>query len=175
MESFRGLTYWWRIPPALRDVSNPEELFLRIGLHLASASEGEILFVNEAFRKQFGERQAESLIFGQPGSKRTDGQTLSSLAATRAISAEQHEPSFSQFLDDASGKWFDVRAREIRWVDGRLANMLVAVDVSVRHELEEKQRLQEKIDRDPHNSRHLLLSSIQTNDPRKASVQLLLR
>jgi PAS domain S-box-containing protein len=79
--------------------------------------EGDILFVNEAFRKQFGERRAETLVFGQP--------------------------SFSQYLDEASGKWFDLRSREIRWVDGRLAHMLVAVDVSVRHELEEKQRQQE--------------------------------
>lgn len=51
VESFCGLTYWWRIPPALRDVSNPEELFLRIGLHLASASEGEILFVHDLVQR----------------------------------------------------------------------------------------------------------------------------
>jgi C4-dicarboxylate-specific signal transduction histidine kinase len=101
------------------------------------------LFVNEAFRKQFGERRAETLIFGQPGSKRSETQTMMSLTLSRAASADLSQPSFSQFLDEATGKWFDIRAREIRWVDGRLAKMLVAVDVSVRRELEEKQRLQE--------------------------------
>ena len=45
VENFRGLTYWWRIPPALRDVSEPEELFRSVGLHLASVPLGEILFV----------------------------------------------------------------------------------------------------------------------------------
>ncbi len=105
--------------------------------------EGEILFVNEAFRKQFGERRAETLIFGHLAGQRSDTQNIMSLALNRAASEDPSQPSFSQFLDEASGKWFDIRTREIRWVDGRLAKMLVAVDVSVRHELEEKQRLQE--------------------------------
>lgn len=43
--NFRAFTYWWRIPPALRDASDPEALFRRIGLHLASIREEEILFV----------------------------------------------------------------------------------------------------------------------------------
>jgi PAS domain S-box-containing protein len=105
--------------------------------------EGDILFVNEAFRKQFGERRAETLIFGPLGALRTDSQNMTHLAVNRSNNAAIDQPSFSQFLDEQSGKWFDIRAREIRWVDGRLAKMLVAVDVSVRHELEEKQRLQE--------------------------------
>lgn len=45
VENFRELAYWWRIPPALRDVSDPEALFRRIGLHLASIPSGEVLFV----------------------------------------------------------------------------------------------------------------------------------
>jgi hypothetical protein len=44
-DSFRAFTYWWRIPPTLREVRDPEELFRRIGLHLASIREEEILFV----------------------------------------------------------------------------------------------------------------------------------
>lgn len=45
VDNFWAFTYWWRIPPALRDVSDPEELFRRIGLHLASIPAEEILFV----------------------------------------------------------------------------------------------------------------------------------
>lgn len=45
VDNFRAFTYWWRIPPVLRDASDPEELFRRIGLHLASIREEEILFV----------------------------------------------------------------------------------------------------------------------------------
>jgi hypothetical protein len=44
-DSFQTFTYWWRIPPALRDASDPEELFRRIGLHLASIPAEEIRFV----------------------------------------------------------------------------------------------------------------------------------
>lgn len=43
--NFRELVYWWRIPPALRDVDNPDEVFRRIGLHLLSASNTEVTFV----------------------------------------------------------------------------------------------------------------------------------
>lgn len=45
VDNFRAFTYWWRIPPTLREVSDPEELFRRIGLHLASIRAEEILFV----------------------------------------------------------------------------------------------------------------------------------
>jgi two-component system sensor kinase FixL len=42
------------------------------------------------------------------------------------------------------GRWFEVRSRHIRWVDGSAVEMLVATDVSRRHEIEEQQREQDR-------------------------------
>ncbi|HWS73852.1 MAG TPA: PAS domain S-box protein, partial [Quisquiliibacterium sp.] len=42
------------------------------------------------------------------------------------------------------GRWYEVRARRIRWVDGRPVRMVVATDVSRRHEAEEQHRQQEE-------------------------------
>ncbi len=41
-------------------------------------------------------------------------------------------------------RWYEVRARRIRWVDGRPVRMVVATDVSRRHEAEEQHRQQEE-------------------------------
>ncbi len=35
---------------------------------------------------------------------------------------------------DAQQKWFDVRARYLQWTDGRLAQMLIATDVTARRQ-----------------------------------------
>jgi PAS domain S-box-containing protein len=85
--------------------------------------EGAMLFVNEAYKKQFEQRVASTL--------------------PRPAQISQSQSAFSQFFDEPSGKWFEVRTRVIRWVDGQWATIWVAVDVSVRHDLEQKQRQQE--------------------------------
>lgn len=51
VENFSELVYWWRIPPVLRDVGDPEELFRRIGLHLVATSDGEISFVLDLIQR----------------------------------------------------------------------------------------------------------------------------
>lgn len=43
-----------------------------------------------------------------------------------------------------SGKWFEVRSRQIRWVDGRPVRMIVATDITRRHEVEEQHRQQDE-------------------------------
>ncbi|NBS65334.1 MAG: PAS domain S-box protein [Betaproteobacteria bacterium] len=49
------------------------------------------------------------------------------------------------------GRWFELRARDIRWVDGRLVQMLVATDITARREADEQLHRQElKLQ---HNSR----------------------
>lgn len=45
VDNFRAFTSQWRIPSALRDVSDPEELFRRMGLHLVSIPAEEVWFV----------------------------------------------------------------------------------------------------------------------------------
>jgi PAS domain S-box-containing protein len=41
-------------------------------------------------------------------------------------------------------RWFAVRPREIRWVDGRMVRMIVAADITRKHQIEEQHREQEQ-------------------------------
>ncbi|OWF65565.1 PAS domain-containing sensor histidine kinase [Polynucleobacter hirudinilacicola] len=47
-------------------------------------------------------------------------------------------------LDDGSNKWFEVRRRFIPWVDGHLAQLLIATDITMRKEADDLARQQEE-------------------------------
>jgi len=47
-------------------------------------------------------------------------------------------------LDDGSNKWFEVRRRFIPWVDGHLAQLLIATDITIRKEADDLARQQEE-------------------------------
>lgn len=49
-----------------------------------------------------------------------------------------------EVLHPQLGRWYEVRTRRIRWVDGRPVRMVVATDVSRRHEAEEQHRRQDE-------------------------------
>ena len=44
------------------------------------------------------------------------------------------------------GKWLEVRSRYLNWVDGRLAQMVIATDITARLRAEEQAKLQDDID-----------------------------
>ncbi len=91
-----------------------------------SASGGaELLFANRMYRSQFG----------------TDGRRHESLLAARDAS-DPGAPG--EVFDPTLVRWFEVRNRQIRWVDGSAVEMLVATDVTRRHEIEEQQREQDR-------------------------------
>jgi len=47
-------------------------------------------------------------------------------------------------LDDGSNKWFEVRRRFIPWVDGHLAQLLIATDITIRKEADDLARQQQE-------------------------------
>ncbi len=47
-------------------------------------------------------------------------------------------------LNDGSNKWYEVRRRFIPWVDGHLAQLLIATDITIRKEADELARQQEE-------------------------------
>ena len=85
---------------------------------------GAPLFTNRSFRQLFPEGTAELHLPGHDGS------------ALGWIPREVRQAS--------RGRWFEVRARQIRWVDDSPVRMLVATDVTRRHEAEELQREQDQ-------------------------------
>ena len=86
-----------------------------------SPAEPELLFANRMYRQLFG-------ITG-----------AGHLALLRASVDSGSNETFHPPL----GRWFELRPREIRWVDGRLVQMLVATDSTARREADEQLHRQE--------------------------------
>ena len=85
-----------------------------------------LLFANREYQRLFGDR-AE-------GHRRL---------ATRLLGAAA-ELHAGEALDEETGRWFDVRLRDIRWVDGRAAELQIATDITLRKETEEIVRQQQE-------------------------------
>jgi PAS domain S-box-containing protein len=113
-----------------------------------SVQQGELLFANRTYRHWFGaEARGHSLLAGTPlslpelpsGDEQSDdggfsGLPAQALADLGAAPREVYVPKLQV--------WFDVRARYLQWTDGRLAQMLIATDVTVRRQSEELARQQ---------------------------------
>jgi PAS domain S-box-containing protein len=85
------------------------------------AEGGELLFANRMYRQLFGVSPE-----GHQTLLRSEGEAVG-----------------SEVFHAALGRWFELRAREIRWVDGRLVKMLVATDITARREADEQLDRQE--------------------------------
>jgi len=114
---------------------------LEAAVSVLSVAQGELLFANRSYRLWFG---ADSRGHAQLAGAEEN------LAALRE--ADDSVDSFgglpTQELTEAAGdarevfierlqKWFDVRARYVQWTDGRLAQMLIATDITARRRAEE--------------------------------------
>lgn len=89
-----------------------------------AAISGPLLFANRMYRRLFGADAA-----GHHG-----------LLAGQALAGDREPWLPSEVFDERLTRWFELRLRRIRWVDGRGAQMLVATDVTRRREAEEAQR-----------------------------------
>jgi hypothetical protein len=88
--------------------------------------QAELLFANRAYREAFGSGTA--------------GHTRLSPHATAGAVSEQD----AEVQDAVTGRWYDVRTREIRWVDGRAVRLQIATDVTLRKATAEIVRQQEE-------------------------------
>jgi PAS domain S-box-containing protein len=114
---------------------------LDASVSVLSVAQGELLFANRSYRLWFG------------GDARGHG------ALAGGVTASSFLPEADEEVDNLSGlptqeltetgvhprevyveslqKWFDVRARYLQWTDGRLAQMLIATDITARLRAEE--------------------------------------
>jgi signal transduction histidine kinase len=118
---------------------------LDAAVSVMSVQQGELLFANRSYRLWFGaDPTGHSQLAGQalpitllPSSRETsdDVDNLSGLPA-------EHLTSFGadprEVYVESQKKWFDVRSRYLQWTDGRLAQMLIATDVTARRRIEEQ-------------------------------------
>ena len=119
---------------------------LDASVSVLSVQQGELLFVNRSYRLWFGgdARGHLTMAGGVVGAnydaerdQAVDNQVdnLSGLP-TEALTDAGASPR-EVYVDNLQ-KWFDVRARYLQWTDGRLAQMLIATDITARLRAEEQ-------------------------------------
>ncbi|MFV0679433.1 PAS domain-containing sensor histidine kinase [Ottowia sp.] len=104
----------------------------------------ELLFANRLYRQWFGGTTDGHLkLVARAGTLEVAasdesldtidsfaGLPLDSLSST--LAADQSEVYIERL-----GKWLEVRSRYLNWVDGRLAQMVIATDITARHQAQE--------------------------------------
>ncbi|MFY9510032.1 MAG: PAS domain S-box protein, partial [Rubrivivax sp.] len=121
---------------------------LDASVSVLSVQQGELLFTNRSYRLWFGgDARGHGLLSGgvtgaefQPGGGGDDDvDNLSGLPTEELMEAGT---SPREVFVESLQKWFDVRARYLQWTDGRLAQMLIATDITARLRAEEQASVQ---------------------------------
>ena len=116
---------------------------LEAAVSVQSVQQGELLFANRSYRLWFGaDPDGHALLASGAvpnmslvdltGHDDEDGLSGLPTQELTGLGANPREV-YAATLD----KWFDVRARYLQWTDGRLAQMLIATDVTARRRAEE--------------------------------------
>jgi PAS domain S-box-containing protein len=116
---------------------------LDASVSVLSVQQGELLFANRSYRLWFGgdarghQQMAGGVVGVAPYSADTDDEVdaLSGLP-TQELTEGGVNPR--EVFVESLQKWFDVRARYLQWTDGRLAQMLIATDITARLRAEEQ-------------------------------------
>ncbi len=117
---------------------------LDAAISVAPLGSDELLFANKPYRAWFGGEVSGHLSLiaqaGVPETKPTDDalDEVDGLAGfpTDTLTAAQSENA-EIFLPELS-KWLEVRSRYLTWVDGRLAQVVIATDITPRRHAEEQ-------------------------------------
>ena len=107
----------------------------------------QLLFANRFYRENFGE--------DSKGHFKLAGNNLETLHDVAEDLQEsppgiptsflyQESDSEEVQLEDGSNKWYEVRRRFIPWVDGHLAQLLIATDITIRKEADDLARQQQE-------------------------------
>ena len=113
---------------------------LDAAVSVLSVQQGELLFANRSYRLWFGaDARGHGLLAGDEPSLAPppDGEdAVDSFGGLPASELTQTGAEPREIYVEPLQKWFDVRARYLQWTDGRLAQMLIATDVTARHQAE---------------------------------------
>ena len=117
---------------------------LDAAVSVLSVQQSELLFANRSYRMWFGaDPKGHALLASSSLSlpfapADDDGDAVDSLSGlpTESLTASGADPR--EVYVDTLKKWFDVRSRYLQWTDGRLAQMLIATDITSRRRIEEQ-------------------------------------
>jgi PAS domain S-box-containing protein len=113
---------------------------LDAAVSVLSVQQGELLFANRSYRLWFGaDALGHALLAGDdidamPSSEAEDSVESMGGLPTQELTEIGSDPR--EVLIEPLNKWFDVRVRYLQWTDGRLAQMLIATDVTSRRNAE---------------------------------------
>ena len=109
----------------------------------------ELLFANRFYRENFGnDSKGHFHLIGNEDSNKTlrniaeDLQDSPPGIPTSFLYQESEAEEIE--LSDGSNRWYEVRTRFIPWVDGHLAQLLIATEITQRKEAEDLARQQEE-------------------------------
>lgn len=152
---------------SLIDISEPkkireelaasQERFITIlnGLDAAVSSvvdleNDQLLFANRFYCENFGDdSKGHSLLSGDTNNLKTLHEVAEALQESPPFGIPtsflyQESESEAVQLSESNNRWYEVRRRFIPWVDGRLAQLLIATDITARKEADELSRQQEE-------------------------------
>ncbi|SIQ20437.1 PAS domain S-box-containing protein [Pseudacidovorax sp. RU35E] len=117
---------------------------LDASVSVAPLGSEELLFANKMYRAWFGSDTVGHLgMVAQAGaapspSHANDLDDVDPLAGlpTDALTAAQ--PANNEIFVPHLNKWLEVRSRYLTWVDGRLAQLVIATDITARRDAEEQ-------------------------------------
>jgi PAS domain S-box-containing protein len=115
---------------------------LEAAVSVLSVQQGELLFANRSYRLWFGaDARGHALLAGATHAPINftpdhddEVDNLGGLP-TQELTEAGSDPR--EVFVESLQKWFDVRTRYLQWTDGRLAQMLIATDITVRRRAEE--------------------------------------
>ncbi|WP_296699560.1 PAS domain-containing sensor histidine kinase [Rhodoferax sp.] len=121
---------------------------LDASISVAPLGSDELLFANKLYRLWFGTLAGGHLQLGAQAGVPTTTPSDESLDDVDAFAGmpttmlpEREAESAEVYLDEL-GKWLEVRTRYLSWVDGRLAQMVIATDITARRLAEEQSAAQ---------------------------------
>ena len=118
---------------------------LDAAVSVVSNETGELLFANRFYRERFGDTAKGHFDLAGSDGKQSTVQAPTEVAAASSLYQETESEEI-QLLDESTGstKWYEVRRRFVPWVDGHLAQLLIATDITIRIEAEDLARQQEE-------------------------------
>ncbi len=121
---------------------------LDASISVAPLGSDEMLFANKLYRQWFGTQADGHLQLvaraGMPVTPPSDEllDEVDSFAGLPTNSLPDSEAESAEIYLDPLDKWLEVRTRYLSWVDGRLAQMVIATDITARRIAEQQSAAQ---------------------------------
>jgi PAS domain S-box-containing protein len=117
---------------------------LDASVSVAPLGSAEMVFTNKLYRQWFGNKaEGHHVLITQAGSidkssSDDSRDTVDSLAGLPSESLTMAQAENAEIYVPELDKWLEVRSRYLNWVDGRLAQMVIATDITPRRLAEEQ-------------------------------------